>query len=247
MNNDTHARKEQIQNQLQGLSKKIGEAIAELKERREQRNVLTQHVQEQKIRRKELSKVIKEKIGIVKQLRLQRGDKRERGVPLGKLREEIGRLERKIETSGMAFADEQKLTKIIKEKKAVLNEASGGVELDKQIRTLSREIDNLKKESDEAHEHVTSAAKQSQEHHERMLALSAQLDEWKKEEAQVKETYSKLRDEMAALDIPVKVSRKKQTQEDDNLIAEKVAQVEQKVKDKKKLTTEDLLAFQAQK
>jgi uncharacterized coiled-coil DUF342 family protein len=262
MTNDTHKlneQKEAAYQELQELSKNIGAAIRELKERRTKRNDLTQLAQDQKVVRKELSRIIKEKIAEVKALRSKRGDKVVKASDSkespGKLRMEISKLEHKLEISAMDFTEEQKLTKILKEKKAALGKIAGDSDLDRTIRTLSKDIDKLKKESDVAHEQVTAAAKESQEHHEAILTLSKNIEDWKKRETELQEQYGKLKDELNAnrSDLPTKKQPKKQqhvqqnSAADEAVLKEKVAEVEQKVKDKKKLTTEDLLAFQANK
>jgi len=259
MANDTNAlreQKEHIYQQLQELSKQIGAAIRELKERRNQRNELTKLAQEQKQVRKDLSKVIKDKIVQVKELRAKRGDKPkiESKESPGKLKMEIQKLEHKLETSAMDFTAEQKLTKIIKEKKVLLAKIGGDTDMDRHIRAMSKEIDKLKRESDVAHEKVTVAAKESQQHHEVILDLSKKIEAWKKEEMQLQEQYTKLKEEINAKadSLPQKKPRKaaaapQNSAADEAVLKEKVAEVEQKVKEKKKLTTEDLLAFQAKK
>jgi uncharacterized coiled-coil DUF342 family protein len=254
-----HNQKEQIYQQLQELGKQIGGAIRELKDRRAKRNDLTQLAQEQKTVRKDLSKIIKDKIAQVKVLRAQRGEKpvkaAEQKDSPGKLRQEISKLEHKLETSAMDFSSEQKLTKLLKEKKAALAKIGGSTELDKQIREFSKDIDKLKKESDVAHEKVTEAAKESQKHHEAILELSKKIEDWKKEETTLQEQYTKLKEELnsKADQLPQKKMKQKKsvmsqpTVDEEAMLKEKAAEVEQKVKDKKKLTTEDLLAFQARK
>jgi uncharacterized coiled-coil DUF342 family protein len=263
MTNDTkslHEQKEQIYQRLQELSKQIGAAIRELKERRNQRNELTKLAQDQKQVRKDLSKIIKEKISYVKELRSKRGDRPvqkggdQKDSP-GKIKMEIQKLEHKLETSAMDFTAEQKLTKLLKEKKTQLAKMGGDNDMDKNIRAFSKEIDKLKKESDVAHEKVTVAAKESQQHHEVILDLSSKIEEWKKEETQLQEQYTKLKEELnsKADALPQKKTMKKSTPSmqqsvaDEQVLKEKVAEVEQKVKEKRKLTTEDLLAFQAKK
>ncbi len=258
--NDTsvlHEHKEKAYQELHELSRQIGAAIRELKERRDKRNELTKHAQEQKQLRKDLSKVIKEKIAEVKVLRAKRGDKpvrvadpRDRGDSPAKIKMEIQRIEHKLETSAMEFTEEQKLTKILKEKKAQLAKMGGENELDHTIRALSKEIDKLKKESDVAHEAVTTSARQSQEEHERILALSKQIEDWKARDAQLQEQYGKLKEQIHAKSdvLPTKKPKKQQpSAEDEQVLKEKAAEVELKVKEGRKLTTEDLLAFQARK
>ncbi len=277
-----HARKEEIYQQLQETGKKIAGHINELKDRREKRNALTASAQEHKTTRKELSKVIKDKIVSVKDLRSKlpdrpatpapvqqshgnrggRGGDREERMTPSKMKEEIARIELKLETSAMPFTEEQKLSKILKEKKAQLAKMGGDTDLERDVRTRSKEIDKLKRESDVAHESVTKAAKESQEHHEVILKLSKEIEDLKKFENTLREEYTKLKTELqGSAEMPElpgkKISRSRQrsapqqhqmqSAEDKQVIQEKAAEVEQKVKDKKKLTTEDLLAFQAHK
>lgn len=258
---ELHAKRETLHKELQHLSEQISGSIAELKEKRDQRNALTAKAQEQKIIRKDLSAVIKEQIGKVKALRQQRGTRpvqAERGESPRVLRETIERIEHKIETSAMDFTQEQKLTKILKEKKVALAKIVGSSDLDREIRALSKEIDKLKKQSDEAHDLVTVSAKESQAHHERILTLSQLIEECKAREVVVKDEYlavkAALQKHAPAQELPAKRSRSKKptaptehSAEDEAMLKEKAAQVEEKVKSKQKLTTEDLLAFQSQK
>jgi len=181
----------------------------------------------------------------------------------GKLREEIGKLETKLETSAMDFKEEQKLTKILKEKKAQLAKMGGDNDLERDVRGRSKEIDKLKRESDVAHETVTKAARESQEHHEAILKLSKEIEELKTKETSLKDEYQKVKDQLGTTfgeELPDKKPRaargKRDTAglapaqpsaEDKATLKEKAAEVEEKIKTGKKLTTEDLLAFQTNK
>jgi phosphoserine phosphatase len=275
--NALHERKERLYSELQEISRAIAGSINELKERREKRNALTQAAQDAKTQRKELSRIIKEKISVVKDLRKKLPDKpgttpsqssrggreREERVTPGKLREEIQRLETKLETSAMDFTEEQKLTKILKEKKAQLAKMGGENDLERDVRSRSKEIDKLKRESDVAHEEVTRTARESQEHHEAILALSKKIEELKERETKLRDEYQKIKDELGTHSevLPEKKPRgtkgkrgetsslasSQPSAEDKATIKEKAAEVEEKIKTGKKLTTEDLLALQAHK
>jgi phosphoserine phosphatase len=170
-------------------------------------------------------------------------------------------MEMKIETSAMEFKEEQKLTKIIKEKKALLAKMGGDNELERNVRGKSKEIDKLKRESDVAHETVTKAARESQEHHEAILALSKEIEELKTKELALKEEYQKIKDELGVMgeSLPEKKAKTRgkremtglapsqPSAEDKATLKEKAAEVEEKIRTGKKLTTEDLLALQAHK
>ncbi len=291
MTNDTNnlnEQKEKLYRELHDTGRTIAAKINELKERRDKRNVLTKQAQDAKILRKDLSKVIKEKIGVVKDMRgklpdkpatptpqpqqQQRGgferggfgrDRGEERMTPAKLREEIAKLDLKLETSAMEFKEEQKLTKILKEKKAQLAKMGGENDLERDVRSRSKEIDKLKRESDVAHETVTKAARESQEHHEVILTLSKEIETLKTRETTLKEEYQKIKDQLGTSfgeELPDKKPRtmrgkrdntnlgpSQPSAEDKATLKEKAAEVEEKIKTGKKLTTEDLLAFQTNK
>ena len=193
------------------------------------------------------------------------GDRRTMSPPL--LKKEISSLNYKIETEGMSFENEQKTMKIIKEKQKLLDSLSSQFAHSAEARELSKQIDKLKDESDVVHEEIQKMAKASQTEHEAILSLSKQIDGMRVEEKQAQTESASLKAtfrekaaqtnqlvEAANSDRVVKRDRKKadavaraaeQQAQIKQLIDQQAVEVEKKIKGKKKLTTEDLLVFQA--
>jgi len=248
------------------IGSKIADHIRQVKDTRHKRDELTKQVREEKKERREYSQDIRDKIAQVKDLRKQLREQQEKlGVDKkpGALKQEIEGIEYKLETSAMPYNEERKLTKILKDKKAAYSKVKGLGDLANKIRDLSKEIDDLKKQSDEVHETLQGAAEESQEFHENVIEKSKFIDDLKAEEeaaykkfTELKDAYAEKRDALQALidkadgtrdtlrshgEVVAAAEKKNNKQ----LLKQKTQAVEEKVKKKQKLTTEDLLAFQA--
>lgn len=248
------------------IGAKIAENIREVKGTRQERDKLTTQVQEEKKERRNFSQEIRDKIAEVKKLREQRkkaANVAGISVSPGKLKKEIERIEYRLQTEPMPYNEERKLTAALKEKKAAFGKIKGQGDLSKNIRELSKEIDELKKQSDEVHEQLQERAEQSQDYHETVIEKSKKIDALKQEEDDAYKKFSELKDEyvakreelQAVIDKAEEIRKelglhgeqvqrveKKKAKE---ILKEKSAAVEEKVKKKQTLTTEDLLAFQA--
>ncbi len=261
--------KEALFSEKEVFSKQIVALIAEIKELRSDRDGLTSGVQVHKERRTELNKKINELISEIKLLQKQRSDSSS-GSGFSKdphrIKKEIEALEFKIETQPMKFDAEQKLMKQIKSLKKEIAGSASMTNLNSDIKTLSKEIDKLKKEADSIHKILQDNAVNSQEKHEKMIDLSKKVDELKKQEQEAykaffakKEGFSKLNTtlkeylkelaeftkvlEEKGISVP---KRRKVVRKSDNskIIQEKQQSANEKIQKGKKLTTEDLLAFQ---
>lgn len=257
--------KERLFSIKEEFSKEIVALISNIKKFRSLRDTLTKDVQDSKKRRTELNQKINQLITEIKELQNKRKENEQStGMPKnpGQLKKEIETLEFKIETQPMNFNEEQKLMKKIKTLKKQLSECSGVLELNEKIRGLSKQIDELKAEADNIHKELQEKAVESQKKHEEMIDFSKKVDELKKKEQDAykefftkKENFSelnkKLKEELAKfaeisqkLDknkIEVKKDKKRRQAE---MLEEKQMSVQEKIDKGKKLTTEDLLAFQ---
>jgi len=186
-------------------------AISEAKELLRKRDELTDSVKTLKKEREEASSGLKEQIAEVKEARKKNSDSI-KNLNIKKspksVRDEIERMETKIETEVLPFEKEQKLMSLIKQKKKELKEAEKHRELWEKTAELSSKINEKREKTEKLHEETQKRAKESQSYHEGMLSLSKKISEI----AMLKEKSSKAMTE--------------------------------KIKSGKKLTTEDLLAFQ---
>lgn len=271
-----HTEKEAWFEKKRQLSSQVGKLINEIKEKRALRDQLTKDVQDAKIQRKKLNQTIRQKIESIKVMHTQKGklpkqpagkDGKDAGViNPNKLLKEIEELQYKIETEGMTFESEQKVMKLIKEKKALYEDSKQFKELFKDIRTLSKEIDDLKKESDQIHEQIQTKAVDSQKFHEEMITTSKQIDQLKHDEKEATEKFLEFKAKYAELSkqlrdvlsetgaIKTHVRAKEQAIQDKleqeqerkrkSNLKEQEAAVRKKIASGQTLTTEDLYIFQ---
>ncbi len=261
-------KKEAAFRKKQEVGKQIAEKIGEITGSRSERNAITGEVRELKRQRDTLNQQIREKVAEIKTLTaanqdvMDRFDRKNNPVALQKM---IEALEFKLETQPMGFEAEQKLTKKIKDLKKQFNEVKGKAAVFEQLRERSKEIDALKREANKYHRQVQEHAQSSQSKHEALLSESKEIDGYKKQEEEryqeflvLKKAYvdlnQQLKDRVAELQAIKDVLNKqnvkiKEEQKEEELktLKERAQEAEEKVRTRKKLTTEDLLALQGLK
>jgi uncharacterized coiled-coil DUF342 family protein len=177
------------------------------------------------------------------------------------LKREIEALEYKQETSALAFDKEQKLTKLLKEKKASLAKAKQLDELADKMREAMQVLDSARTVSAKAHHELTRHASASQKMHEEMVSGSKQARELREKLkpmdaklANISKKYDEsqhllvkklaeaeaLRSQLGILEAASADEQKKQKQQHR---AEKEQELTSRMKSGKKLTTMDLLAL----
>ena len=247
------------------LSKNIRESIQKIKGDKAKRDAFTQEIKELKPKRdgankdisvklKEFDGLKKEKLLIVKSLNIKESPSR--------LKQNIEKLEFKIETEPMSFEKEQAVMKKIKELKGLHDDALIIAEVDKKVQNISEIIKKMRKEANEAHKLIQEKAKQSQALHEEMLKLSAEIDKIKIDEEDAFKKFSELKksfnatnshlkeklrvmnDVKGALDKISSDKKEKKRQEVESFLKSKEDAVNEKIRKGQKLTTEDLLVFQ---
>ena len=167
-----------------------------------------------------------------------------------------------MQTEPMNFEREQKAMKAIKDLKKQLAEFEAVKKEWEAVAKKSKEIDDLKKQANEYHRVVQNSAKSSQQQHESLLVDSEEIDDLKKQEEEAykkffeqKTIFKGVNDELKAKlkkmqDLKEKlegnnVALKEETKKRElKSLKERAAEVEEKVKNRKKLTTEDLLVMQ---
>jgi len=258
----------------QAISSQIAQAISQIKEHKTKRDEMTKNVRDKKVARDSLNNQIKELIAKLKELtkdapapkviKRKEGDK---PTSPSLLRKDIDAMKYRIETEGMSFENEQKVMKLIKEKQKLLESMSSHLAHSAEARELSKQIDKLKDESDVVHEEIQKMAKLSQAEHEAILTLSKNIDAMRVDEkaaqtesASLKATFREKAAQtgqlVEAANAEKSVKREKRRvdsvakqaehqQQIKQMIDQQAVEVEKKIKGKKKLTTEDLLVFQA--
>ena len=262
--------KEDLFDKQKVISDKIKSAIEQIKVHRDARDTHTKFVHEEKKKRDELNAQIKDHISQIKESQpadtpanpppqqSHRGgrssygrDKQERLTPKI-VEKQIEKIQFRIETEALPFDKEQKLMKELKEKKKIL--AGMGDVQDKKSESskLGRALSKLKKDSDVIHKTIQDNAQKSQEEHEKLLKLSEDVDKLRADEKEIRTNITGLKSQIKEIR-PKGASRftgkrrsmHKQPQVSTEELEKRAEVVEEKIKGKKKLTTEDLLALQA--
>ncbi len=246
-------------------SKKIRESIQKIKEAKTKRDLATKEVKELKLKRDSLNRGTSEqskKFGDLKKGRVSITRSLKIKESPSRIMQEIEKLEFKIETEPMPFDKEQAVMKKIKELKKRYDNASVLLEVNKKLDDSSHEIRKIKMEANDAHESIQEKARQSQSMHEQILALSSEIDKMKIEEQESFSKFSELKAKFNEVNAQLKEKlkvmngfkeqldridaerREKRKQEVESFLKSKEEEVNEKIRKRQKLTTEDLLVFQ---
>ncbi|MBD3209239.1 hypothetical protein GF367_02365 [Candidatus Woesearchaeota archaeon] len=257
--------KEKWFNKKRDISSQIKEKISTVKEAKGERNSFTEEVKKAKEERDTLNKQITVAIKEIKRMKDAYKAMAEKHGVKGNpadIKKRIERLEYWLQTEPMKFDKEQKVMKEIKDLKKKYEEFKDVQQEWEAVVAKSKEIDKLKKRANEYHRVVQQAAKQSQAQHEHLLVDSKEIDELKKSEEEAYQKFfeykTKFKDVNAELKPKLKelqaikeeldshnvALREEKQQREQKTLKEKAAEVEEKVKQRKKLTTEDLLVMQ---
>lgn len=184
-----------------------------------------------------------------------------KGSP-SRIKQQMEKLEFKIETDTVSFEKEKELMKKIKELKKDYDKVSILEESNKKIRGILDSARGMKKEANETHKLMQEKAKQSQVLHEDILKISAEIDKMKADEndafkkfldfkkkfnevnAQLKEKLKSINEIKWQLDKMDLDRKEKKMLERESFLKSKEDAVNEKLRKGQKLTTEDLLVFQ---
>ncbi len=263
--NDINNIKESWFEKSQQYKKEVSKLRETIKTAKEKRDKLTQEVREAKDIRRELNEQIKKEISHIKTLTKEETiflKKHHIKKDPSKIKEDIEKLDFRVETEALSFNKEQEVMKVIKNLKKQFEESKSILEIQGQAKKLSVSIDNMKKEADKSHRLIQEKAKASQENHEIMIKALKQFDVFKKKE---KETYKKFNENKSEFtklneELKIKLSelnnisskvegvkekmREERREAMEKTLEEKRKEAEEKMKRGEKLKTEDLIAFQ---
>ena len=233
------AQSKENNNKIKALSNEVNRL-------KKERNDLTDSVKKVKAERDKFNTELKRGIEEFK----KKAPKKEKGINIGFLKKEIKAMDYKIETEGLSFDKEQKLMKIIKEKKKIVVENTGSME-------LSHEIDKVRAKADAAHKQTREKADASQQKHEQVIEKSNLLKELIKKQREINKKCNEYKKKVGEINqrlvskLQDIVSRNKQKPKQHGKPRVDIAGMQQKAEEKLKkggtLTTDDLLAFQNKK
>lgn len=247
------------------ISKRIIALIGSVRSSKEARNIKTKEARQTKDERNRINDIIKQKIGELNALNSEKEkvlSKLGIKADLSRIACQIEALELKIQTDVMDFDKEKSLNKKIKELKKQMAEGKAVSAVLDKISAKRKELDGLREKAEEKHKIVQAKASESQEKHESLLGASKEIDELKTKEEEAYKEFFKYKEQFVALNNELKEKLKllgeagfkveaekrarkaKKDEEIKKTLKEKERDVEEKIKKKQKLTTEDLLVFQ---
>jgi len=251
--------KETIFQQLKSQREKIKSRILNIRNLKEERNTLTKQVQQQKEQRDKLNEEVRNKAQVQRQFSERREELRGQ-VPQnpGRMREEIRRLETKIETEVIPFEKEKQFRKRIKELRTELAKAEKINAIYKEASSAAADVSAARRQAETSHHSVQELAQRSQQRHETIHKLYEEVKQLRQEEkplfgkhAGCRERGNALKKELAEISARVdelaKILHEEREKSFQVKVQEKTAEVNEKIKKGKKLSMDDILAFQATK
>ncbi|MBI4158960.1 hypothetical protein HY500_01730 [Candidatus Woesearchaeota archaeon] len=180
-----------------------------------------------------------------------------------KVHAQIEQLEKKVETEALSPDQEKKIMKQINNLKKIFGKDSELENVIQEIKKISTALDNSRKRADELHKKLQGARKEGGYHG--FKEASNHITEIKEKQQEAYKKFFETRKKFLDIDKSIKTKLKllntekkheemkkeveKKKVEIMNIakIHQMAQKVEEKIKKKQKITTEDLLAFQAQK
>ena len=255
---DFFSKREQIGNDI---SKRIKENIV----LKNQRNDLTAKVKGLKVERDVVNAKIKELVDMIDSLDKQKQElmtKNKVDIDPSELQRQIKHLEDKIETDAMSFEAEKKTMKLINSLRKKYAEVKDvAIIFDKKGKAL-KEVRDFRRRAKDIHISIQNLARESQAKHEAMLEASKGIDDLKTKESelnnnfvdakkkfheinsQLKDKFGPLNEHSQKLGEDYEQSKAEVRKKEEETLKKKDAEVKDKMKKGRKLTTEDILVFQ---
>src|SRR3989344_8975953 len=255
--NDLNKQKEEWYSKKEDLKKEIRELIKGIKNMKNISDSTRRNIQQYKEERDNYNKKVKELVEEIKKLNKEKKDifsKLKIKDPI-RIKRDIERLEESIEIEAFSFDKETKIMKKIKDLKKIYQESSQATELLDKIDNISKEIDNTRNKAEEYHKKLIDSIKGNRESFNSFMELSKRISNLNKLQQDAFEKFIGYKKEFAKANNMLKEKLLESRVIQNKLIVEKEEEkkslqerqrdiVEQKIKAKKKITTEDLLAFQ---
>jgi len=262
--NSINEKKEEWYSKKENLKKEINNLIAEIKQIRNERDKRSTELQELKKQRDKYNEEVQMLIQKIKKLNKEKSKTYKKyniKIDPKNIQVKINELESKVEIE-TNFEKEKKLMEEINKLKKSYAQNSEVFELGKKSEELAIEIKNSRSKADEFHRKIQEIARDS--NYDLFITLSNKITETKKIQEDAFQKFIEYKDEYAKASQDLKskiealnllkqsVSDNRQLQKikakerEHRIIEEKTKKVEEKLKNNKRLTTEDLLVFQGQ-
>lgn len=172
-----------------------------------------------------------------------------------KLLENISSIETTVETEALSFEKEQQLMKRIRDLRKKMKDAEGVQDLFKKLKELSEKIDESKNKSEEFHKKIQEEYRINKEGYSKFMGMTHQINDLNKKQEEAFKKFIDSKNQFSKINKDLKSKLKEAGQfikqqhirrqhKDILALEQKAREVEAKIKEKKKLTTEDILVLQ---
>ncbi len=245
--------------------KEIADFIKKIKELKVSKDSVSTEIKELKEKRDKYNKEVQDLIESYKKLSKKKEEflaKTKIASNPDQIMDTIEKIEKKIETEVLPFHKEQTLMKQLKSLKKALAETAGIKDVLDAIRGISEQITIAKDKAQRFHNKLRTGFVQNKDSYSEFMKLTKKITKLKKEQEESFGKFINAKKEFAKVnnDLKEKLMESKGIQEKLGIIKvgkqkakkqkmtdelkKKSEEVEEKIKTKKKLTTEDLLVFQ---
>ena len=263
--NDLDREKESWFRKKEEISSRIRAGIQKIKDSKAKRDALTNEVKGLKPKRDGLNKEIKpksEELEILKKDIDESSKKLDIRDSPSRIKQQMEKLEFKIETDTVSFEKEKELMKKIKKLKKDYDRIGIFRDSNKNVRKVLDSVRKSRKDANEIHREIQEKAGQSQVLHEEIIKLSKEIDALKAEENDAFKKFSESKKKFSEVNNVFKEQLKlmngvksqldriyldkkeRKKQEEESFLKSKEEAVNEKIRKRQKLTTEDLLVFQ---
>ncbi len=264
---EINAQKEEWFTKKEELNKEIAGLIESLKKLNPEINEAKKRERELLQKRNENNKKFREFLAKSKELVKGRNvleEKYGHGATPSNIKERIEKLEYSIETNVLTMSKEKKIMDEIKLMRKTLEEAGPIANYKNEMKEISQVITQAKEEADKCHNELKMLQKENKKNFKEYLFNSRKVNQLKKSQREAFNNFVKYKTEFVQLNSSLKQSmpEKKRRErpreqrfhepnrlqhefiENARIIDENVRRVEKKIKEKKKLTTQDIIAMQ---
>jgi uncharacterized coiled-coil DUF342 family protein len=246
--------KEDHYNKKNKLDKELNSLINTAKELKDEKKEIDKHIGELKQQRESANKEFGNAISESRKNRSELKKLRTNVIPSNRLRKDIKELEYKMQTEALSFDKEKKIMKQIKSLKS---ELAKSLEVESQLKnTNNTDTKGIKQKADLIHEEIQKKANESSKIFNKLTKLSEEIENVKAKRNTVQLVLKGLKTQITQMNYKLsKILKDWSGAADkfvirparrgfDKLIHKRTEEVKNKLKAKKKLTTDDILLLQ---
>ncbi|PIN87756.1 hypothetical protein COV12_02185 [Candidatus Woesearchaeota archaeon CG10_big_fil_rev_8_21_14_0_10_32_24] len=259
--NQQNKEKEEAYRAIRSSRDKVKARTSQIKTLKEERDMLTKDVRNLKKERNKLNEAVKKESSVKRELDEKKKDlqgKIDNKETPSMLKKQIEELEFKLETEAIQYNKEKEFRKTLKDLQSRYRKVADAEELWKKVNSASTNLPQVRRDAQDSHKSVQVKADASQQKHEEMLNLYKQIKQFREEEKPNAHKYIELKKAYEATQIELTEVQKRvdelsklfKDDSEQNYKAKahkKTEEVKEKMRKGKKLSTEDILAFQAMK